>query len=552
MMAYNLLVGHRVKIVITLMLLSTTCCMYGQEPVYSYFYRVYLKDKGNNTTDKYSVLDLISSRALLRRQKAGIQVPDFKDLPVDRSYLNQISLLGLKLHTTSKWMNTALFKSLLPFDIKKLLDLPFVSDVKIVKTPGKKSTHNNKLDFQIIQTDFPPYDRPLTMINGISIHESGFDGQNVLIAILDGGFTNADNITSLNGLRSRNGIKKTYDFVSNNKSVYNSSAHGTAVLSVLAGSIPGKIDGTAPGSDFLLLKTEDVESEFPCEEDFWAAGAEFADSSGADVISSSLGYFQFDDSTLNYKSSDLDGKTAFVTRAADVAASKGILVVNSAGNERNNAWHFILFPSDGDSVLAVGAVDGNNFISDFSSAGPSADGRIKPDNVAMGVDVPVQTSASSIGRSNGTSFSCPVLSGMAACLIQAVPRALNNDIIEVLHTSADRYNHPDSLYGYGIPDIVLALTKLQDLYVKIPDKGVIISPNPTTGNFEIIFRSPPETVTVEIISMTGKLIFRRDFANYAGRTIVMTELQHRAQGVYLLRIRDGSEIIVRKIIKLNN
>ena len=465
--------------------------MHGQEPVYSYFYRVYLRDKGDNVAGKYSAQDLLSSRAIARRQKAGIQVPDFRDLPVNRSYLNQISLLGLKLHSTSKWMNTALFKSQSAFDINTLLNLPFVSDVKTVKTPGKKNKFNNKLDFQIIQTDLPPYDRPITMVNGYPMHDSGYDGKNILIAILDGGFINADKISSLNGLRSRNGIKATYDFVKKNESVYNSSTHGTAVLSVLAGKIPGQIEGTAPGADFLLLKTEDVDSEFPCEEDFWAAGAEFADSSGADIISSSLGYFNFDDSTLNYKYSDLNGKTAFVTRAADIAASKGILVVNSAGNERNKDWKRIIFPSDGDSVLAVGAVDGNDIISDFSSAGPSADGRIKPDNVAMGVSVPVQISDNSIGRSSGTSFSCPVLSGMAACLLQAVPRALNNDIIQVLHSSADRYNSPDSLYGYGIPDIVLALTELQNLYIKIPEKGIIASPNPTTGTFEIIFPYSP-------------------------------------------------------------
>ena len=552
MKSFNLSVRNRVKIVTTLLFLCIMSYAHGQEPVYSYFYRIYLRDKGDNVADKYSASNLLSSRALARRQKEGIQVPDFRDLPVYEGYLNQISLLGLKLHTTSKWMNTALFKSQSAFDTKTLLSLPFVSDVKAVKTPGKKNIYSDKLNFQIIQADLPAYDRPITMINGSLIHDSGYDGKNILIAILDGGFINADNISSLNSLRSRNGIKTTYDFVKKNESVYNSSPHGTAVLSVMAGKIPGQIEGTAPGADFLLLKTEDVESEFPCEEDFWAAGAEFADSSGADIISSSLGYFNFDDSTLNYKISDLDGKTAFVTKAAEIATSKGILIINSAGNERDKEWKHIIFPSDGDSVLAVGAVDGDNIISDFSSAGPSADGRIKPDNVAMGVSIPVQTSDNSVGRSSGTSFSCPILSGMSACLLQAVPRALNSDIIQVLHSSADRYNYPDSLYGYGIPDIVLALTELQNLYIKIPDKGIIASPNPTTGTFEIVFPYPPETVTIEIISMTGKLIFRKDFADYAGRTIIITELQHREQGVYLLRVKDGSEINVLKIIKLNN
>ena len=550
MKAFNLSTGKGMKIAFTLLLLSAANWLHGQGLTYSCYYRVYLRDKGENATGNYTAGDLLSTRALDRRQKAGIPVPDFRDIPVNMSYLNQISDSGFKLHCTSKWMNTALFKTQSPSDINPILALPFVTEVKIVKTPGKKNSFNDKLEFQVEQADLPPYDRPVTMVNGYSLHNSGYDGKGILIAVLDGGFINADQISSLNDLRNREGIKATYDFVENNGFVYGFHNHGTAVLSVLAGKIPGWIEGTAPGADYLLLKTEDVESEFSCEEDFWAAGAEFADSAGADIISSSLGYYNFDDSTLNYKYSDLNGNNAFVTRVADIAASKGILVVNSAGNERNKEWKRIIFPSDGDSVLAVGAVDGNNLISTFSSAGPSADRRIKPDNVTMGVSVPVQTSATSIGRSNGTSFSCPVLSGMAACLMQAVPRALNSNVIEALHSGGDKHNSPDSLYGYGIPDMVIALTKLQDLYVKVPDEETIAGPNPTTGDIEIIFRQPPENLTIEIISMTGKIIFRKDFPDYAGRTLRITELQNKEQGVYFIRLIKAYGVNVHKIIKL--
>jgi serine protease AprX len=552
MKAFHLLLNKRVIYLVPLLLLTPSYCTYGQSPVYSYYYRVYLRDKGDVITGKFSGKDLLSPRAIDRRLKAGIQVPDFRDYPVNRDYINKILLSGLRLHTVSKWMNTALFKSQMEFDIKTLLDLPFVSDVKVVKTPGNKNRYSDKLNFQIVQNDLPPYDRPMTMINGYPLHNSGYDGKNILIAILDGGFLYSDQITSLVDLRSRNGIKMTRDFVKNNESVYNASAHGTAVLSVLAGLIPGTIEGTAPGADYLLLKTEDVESEFPCEEDFWTAGAEYADSLGADIISSSLGYFNFDDPSLNYKYSDLDGNTAFVTKAADIAASKGILVVNSAGNERNLSWKHIIFPSDGDSVVAVGAVDGNNLLSDFSSAGPSSDGRIKPDNVAMGVDLPVQISENSVVRLSGTSFSCPVLSGMAACLMQAVPRSLNTDIIKVLHSCADRYSHPDSLYGYGIPDIVLALTELQNQYIKNPDNGILVYPNPTRGTFEIILFDPPENFIIEIFSIAGKVIYRKDYSGYAGRIIDVTDFQHREQGVYFLKITDASGVRVRKIIKLKN
>jgi hypothetical protein len=538
--------------VFILLLGATNYRLHGQDTVYPYFYRVYFRDKGDNIAAGYSASNLLSSRAINRRLKAGIMAPDIRDLPVNKSYLNRILHLGLNLHSTSKWMNTALFKSPSAFDINTLLGLAFVSDVKTVKIPGKKSVYSNKLDFQIIQDEFPPYDRPLTMINGDQMHASGYDGKNILIAVLDGGFLNTDLISSLNMLRARDGIINTFDFVKNKRSVYEASTHGTAVLSILAGMVPGQIEGIAPGADYLLLKTEDIESEFPCEEDYWAAGAEYADSAGADIISSSLGYFNFDDPSLNYKFSDLDGNTAFVTRVADIAASKGILVINSAGNERSSVWKRIIFPSDGDSVVAAGAVDGNGLIADFSSAGPSSDKRIKPDNTAMGVKVVVQTSESQIGRANGTSFSCPVLSGISACLMQAVHRALNSDIINVLHTCADRYSNPDSLYGYGTPDIVKALSTLQNIYLKTPADAVLVFPNPTKGSFDIIFSSPPENVTIELISVSGKLIFRETIKGYAGRTMNITELQYKDQGVYLLRITSASGIISRKVIKLKN
>lgn len=552
MKVFNNLNGIGIIIATSLLFLRPYNYLYGQGSAYSYFYRVYFIDKGENETINYTPEELLSVKAINRRKKSGITLPEFSDIPVFAGYINQVSAAGFKLHCTSKWMNTALFKTENLVDINLLLDFPFVADVKIVKAPGEKSLHINKLDFTIIQNDIPPFDRPLTMVNGYSLHNSGFDGKNILIAVLDGGFLNYDLISSLDNIRNRKGIKSTYDFVKKTDQVNNASNHGTAVLSVLAGYLPGSIEGTAQGADYLLLKTEDVDSESPCEEDFWAAGAEFADSAGADIISSSLGYYNFDDPDMNYKYSDLDGKRAFVTRAANVAAAKGILVINSAGNERAQEWKYIIFPADGINVIAAGAVDGNNLIATFSSAGPTSDGRIKPDNVTMGVSVPVQVHETTVGRSNGTSFSCPVLSGMAACLMQSVPQARNKEIIEVLHTSSDRFNSPDSLYGYGIPDMITALTKLQDIYVKTPDDEIIAGPNPTSGDFELTFREPPENMTIEIVSISGKTIFRKEYHEYAGRTLLMTELQNEEQGMFLIRIIKSSEVHVLKIIKLRN
>lgn len=534
-----------------LLLLTVSRPATGQGITDLYFYRVYFIDKGDRNPNNTSLETLVSLKAIERRSKNGINNADYRDLPVWQGYIDKIKSAGLSLHCKSKWMNTALFKASSSIDINTILDLPFVKDILIVKKPGIKSSFSNKLDFQETADDFSAYDRPITMVNGYPLHNSGYIGNNVLIAILDGGFISADQISSLNHLRNRKGIKYTYDFVNNAPLVYNSSTHGTAVLSILAGKITGFIAGTATGADYLLLKTEDIATEFPCEEDFWIAGAEFADSAGVDIISSSLGYYTFDDPSLNYKYSDLDGNTAFITIAADIAAAKGILVVNSAGNERNKEWKRIIFPSDGDSVMTSAAVQGDNLISAFSSAGPSYDRRVKPDISTMGVSVPLQTATNSVTRGSGTSFSCPVLSGMAACLIQAVPEAGNYDIIEAIRASANRVSAPDSLYGYGIPDMLMALNKLQDKFLIIPEDSPVAAPNPTSGDFEIVLKEESLEITVEIYSMSGTMLLRKEYPHYAGRRITITELQNRDQGIYMVRITTDNGTSVHKVIKIN-
>jgi serine protease AprX len=523
----------------------------GQAIEYKYFYRVYFADKGDYSVNDFSASELMSERAVRRRLKFNIPYPDIKDLPVYHPYLEEISSMGFKLHCTSKWMNTGLFKTVDQADINTLKNLSYVSDVKVVKSPVTKSNYHDKLDLIIDQDNPPPYDTPLSMINGYALHYSGFNGSGVLIAVLDGGFYKADVIPSLNHLRVRNGIEGTRDIVAGGDFVYDYHYHGTAVMSVLAGLIPGELEGVAPEANFWIIRTEDVSSEFPVEEDFWAAGAELADSLGADIISSSLGYFVFDDPSMNYKFSDMDGNTTFVTRAADNAASKGILVVASAGNERNDEWLRIIAPSDGDSVISAGGVDAYNNIAVFSSAGPSADGRVKPDNVAQAVGVPVQLDEYSTVRVNGTSFSCPVLSGICACLMQAVPQATNEDIITALHESGDRYNSPDSLYGYGLPDMSLAISKLQDKYVYRPENEIVLGPNPFTSDIEITFREAPGKLTLEIYNTSGKTIISKKYNDYVSRTMTIKDLEYSGSGLYFIRFVTSGGTYTRKVIKIN-
>ncbi|MCU0407726.1 MAG: S8 family peptidase [Bacteroidales bacterium] len=517
-----------------------------------YFYRITFTDKGAVSPDQFSLDELFSERAVGRRKRNMVSVPDLMDLPVSSSYINEIGNKGLTFHSSSRWMNSALFRSPTPFDTETLGQLRFIKEIRLVKTPDAKGAGSDKLLIDFSNADLPPYDRPVTMINGYPLINSGFTGKGILVAVLDGGFTNADKAESLEHLMEGNRIKAVRSFVDNNTNVYNFSTHGTAVLSILAGKTEGFLLGTATGADFILLRTEDTSSEFPCEEDFWAAGAEYADSCGADIISSSLGYSTFDDEAMSYKHSDLDGNTAFVTRAADIAASRGIIVVNSAGNERNKSWKMLIAPADGDSVLAAGAVNGSGIISDFSSSGPSADGRVKPDVAAMGVSVPLQVTASGIARGNGTSFSCPVISGMTAALLQAVPRAGSSAVIEAVISSSDRYYFPDSLYGYGIPDFTKALAFLQEKYINDLAGEVIAAPNPSSGTFDIILSSPAERLTIDIFTLTGRLVYSRNYTEFAGRMLRVSELQNKEQGVYIVRVITDSISEVLKVIMIRN
>lgn len=523
-----------------------------QEKTWNYFYRIHFVDKGENNVSGFAPEDLLSERAIERRRKAGFDVPDYRDLPVWKAYTDQISSTGLSLHCTSKWMNTALFKSSEPIGPGIPDQFPFIKEVKMVRSPESKGYSHDKDKIEYASSDLPPYDNSLSMINGIRVLNSGLTGKGVLIAVIDGGFTNADLIPSLEHLRNRNGIKGTYDFVNRNKFVYAYNDHGTAVMSVLAGMIPGAIEGSAPGADYWLLRSEITESEYPAEEDLWVAAAEFADSIGADIISSSLGYSTFDDPLMDYRFSDMDGDKAFVSRAADIAASLGILVVNSAGNERNNPWIRIIAPSDGDSVLAVGAVGGDRIISSFSSAGPSSDRQIKPDIVSQGVSVPVQVSPAMISRANGTSFSCPLISGICACIMQAVPQATNMEIISALQSASDKHLSPDSLYGYGIPDIEKTIAILQDKHLSKPVSGIVVFPNPFRDELFITFSDIPEKLNVELFDQGGRLMMKREFTDFISRSLILDDLPVPGKGVYFVRLITPDETYIHKIIKVED
>ena len=522
----------------------------GPDETSLFFYRVWFTDKGDAGIWDFAPERLLSPGAIARREKCGVAPVTLSDLPVNTNYIIAVTQRGLPFRCASKWMNTALFTSASKIEAGMLSDLSFVKKVQLVKKPSDPVKHVSDKYGVTGPAGISGIFDPSAPLIGVPLHQSGFTGKNITIAVLDAGFVNADIIESLEPLRHRGGIIATRDFVTGSDFVYGYHAHGTSVLSILAGTLPGYISGTAPGADYLLLRTEDDASEFPVEEDYWAAAAEYADSAGADIISSSLGYSEFDDPSMNYSFSEFDGNTAFITQAADVAASKGILVVSSAGNERATVWVRILAPSDGDSVLCIGAVNQDLTISYFSSAGYSSDGRVKPDAVAPGVNLPIQYKPDTLNTGSGTSFSCPVISGLCASLMQAVPGASAAEVITALQESSDRFNNPDSLYGYGLPDFLATLKKLEDIHTFRPEVIMAAGPNPFYDKISLWFHDTPGRLSVSVTDYSGRLVLRKDFPVYAGRSFTLEGFGMTGQGLYYVKVVTDSVENVFKMVRV--
>lgn len=425
-----------------------------QEFVYKY--RVYLKDKKESPYKKSRPQEFLSQKALDRRAKWKIKIDD-KDLPVSPGYIKKLSENGSKVLCVSKWNNTALVQNADSTKLEALGRLPFVSRVQKVfagtlyEFPDdirekRLSEINDSLS--CTATFYGAASDQVNQLNGMLLHNAGFRGKGMTIAIIDGGFHNADAMKLLDNVR----ILGTHNFVRPGQSVYDENSHGMSVLSCIGANKPNVLVGTAFEAEFWLLVSEDSYSETPAEEDYWAAAVEYADSVGADVVNTSLGYNSFDDKSMNVEYHELDGKSRLNSRSASLAASRGLMVVNSAGNSGNDSWKLITPPADAFDVITVGAVkrDGENTL--FSSLGNTADGRIKPDVMAMGQGSAVARSNGQVGYANGTSFSSPITAGMVACLMQALPEYKPEEIIKLLHECGNYAEHPNNIYGYGIPD----------------------------------------------------------------------------------------------------
>ncbi len=420
-------------------------------------YRLYLKDKDLDHTP-FSVnrpSEFLSQRSIDRRKRQGIPV-DLTDLPVAPAYEKQVAEAGIEIVGKSKWNNTLLIRIHKDKELRKLEGLEFITKrKKVFQAPDsvsqrmRSNVRNGLNEWSQGDEFYGAADAQLKSLNGKKLHENGYRGKGMMIAVFDGGFMNADKIPALHKIKLA-GVK---DFVvPESKSVFGEMEHGTMVLSTMAANAPDFYVGVAPEAQYLLIRCEDERTESLAEEDYWASAAEYADSCGVDVINSSLGYHGFDDSSMDHHYYEQDGNTALISRTASMCADKGIVCVNSAGNDGMGSWKKINFPADAKDILTVGSINEHGMNAAFSAVGPTVDGRIKPDVMAFGSPTCVITGRGSIINDNGTSFSSPLVAGMVACLWQALPGKTAKQIIKLVKLAGDNQQHPDNVFGYGVPD----------------------------------------------------------------------------------------------------
>ena len=418
-------------------------------------YRVYLKDKSQTMFRLEQPEQFLSLRAIERRNRQGIQV-DSTDLPVCRTYIDRLVEQGGRYVLASKWNNTVLMEVPDELTAQSFLKNSFVTSIRkvwekpdtIFKTyVDRKKKMQNKWKKQ--NSYYGVADGQIKMHHGDSLHLAGFRGQGMQIAVIDAGFYNVDLIK----LFKKDHILGTRDFVNPNSDIYAEHYHGLKVLSCMAANRPKVMVGTAPEASYWLLRSEDNDTEQLSEEDYWSAAVEFADSVGVDVVNSSLGYFEFDNPKDNFQYRDLNGRTAMISLSAATAVDKGILVMCSAGNSGASTWKKITPPADAEGVLAIGAVNGEGVNTNFSSVGNTADDRIKPDVMGLGYLTAVAGDNGGTAKGNGTSFSTPILCGLAACLWQACPWLTVDEVTDLIRRSGDRADCPDNIFGYGVPDM---------------------------------------------------------------------------------------------------
>ncbi len=530
-----------------------------------------LTDKKGTVHSLSNPQTFLSAETIARRKQFNIAI-DSTDLPVSKVYLDSIAKAGkVEILNSSKWLNQVLIKTSDQAALNKISQFPFVkkrspianrpsaiNEEKFIETITETNLTQTVASTKATTLNYGNSIKQVNIHEGEFLHNKGFQGNGIKIAVLDAGFFKYQNIAAFDSLKINGQLKMTWDFVDNNASVNEDDAHGMQCLSILAANLPGAFVGTAPASSYYLFRTEDVASEFPVEEQNWLAAAERADSIGVQLISSSLGYNTFDDASFNYTYADMNGKKTMITRGAAMASNKGMIVMNSAGNSGSSAWKYLIAPSDGIDVLAVGAVNSLKQIAPFSSYGPSSDNRVKPDIASVGWNTFLISTNGTVAQGNGTSFSNPNIAGLVACLWQAFPEFSNKEIIAAVRKSGDRYSNPDVRTGYGIPNMRLAYEMLERERNSIKAKGILkadrlrIYPNPMTDQFTIVYNGKTNgKLSVQLLSMDGKMIrnLSYDVLENEYYFFNVNGLGIQGSGQYILSYKDGIGAGTLRIMK---
>ncbi len=516
-------------------------------------YRITFTDKNNNPYSLQNPGQFLAQRALDRRQKYNIPLTT-EDLPVTPAYIDSVVAKGFQLHCINKWFNSIVVEANDTVSLAPLYSLPFVASIDTVfkykASFGRKSWQSQwKNNFVSSAADYGYAVDQIEMIKLDFLHANGWNGKGKIIAVMDAGFQNVDNIAGFQHLFQNGQILGTWDFVAREPSVYEDHPHGTAVLSIIAAYQPGKMVGGAYASSFYLFRTEDVFSESLVEEDNWVAAAEKADSLGVDIIQTSLGYFEFDHQSTSHQYSEMNGNTTRISQGANKAMTRGMLVVVSAGNEGNAPWHYITAPADADSVISVGAVNKDKILADFSSRGPSSDGQIKPEVCAMGQATVVYASNGDALAGSGTSFASPLISAGAACLWQVFDEKNAWQIRDLILKSCDRYLQPNNDYGYGIPDFSRAvMSELQLPYEEGREIVKLLNGNVGNGPLQLlIIPAYDGMVTIDLMDVSGKLLQQRSEV-IDKKQLKIYKFDTENQGFFLLRVETPLKKYVFKIL----
>ena len=525
---------------LSFLLILFVTAVIAQAQIATNIYWVQFTDKNDSPYSIDRPEEFLSQRALDRRARLEIAIDEY-DIPVNPQYLQAVADCGAQLLNPSKWLNGVSVYTTNSSVIAAINELEFVDVVR--NCPNYPEAQRDKeiwLANEMKAAGNPVVARgyyggaqtQVYQLNINQLHDMGYDGTGVVIAILDGGFIGTDEHPTFDNMRAEGRLLGVKDFVYGSESVYSQSTHGTSCLSTMGAFDPNNMVGTAPKASYYLFHTEDGNGENIVEEYNWVSGAELADSLGVDVCSTSLGYIDFDMPQWDHHFPDYDGHTAPMTIGAEIAASRGLICMNSAGNEGDGTCTLGI-PADAEHIITVGAVDGNGDRAWFSSVGPTYDGRIKPDVMAMGEDTYVASGWGGYYNGNGTSFSCPVFAGAMACLRQAFPEVSVQSMCDVVRAAGNNVNNPNSYNGYGITDFKLAFDMLTNSVAENEAENSIfeVFPNPAKGKVTVTLKEGVDTANMTVYDNVGRMIVNTMSVNE-----LETALNNLSSGVYTVKM----------------